>query len=67
MSRGRYDQIANCGLGQSEINIAIGAKAPETFFGELADQCRGGKREQGGITDLGEMRVNPPTSCLPVI
>ena len=51
LSRGRYNQIANFVLAQSEINIAIGDKAPEKYFEELAEQCDGGKKKYGGITD----------------
>ena len=32
MSRGRYNQIANDEVPQSEINIAIGDKAPLNLF-----------------------------------
>src|SRR5690348_14171906 len=35
LSRGRYNQIANYALTQSEINIAIGHKAPAVYFTEL--------------------------------
>ncbi len=45
LTRGRYNQIANFVLAQSEINIAIGDKAPERYFGELAEQCNGGSQE----------------------
>ena len=48
LSRGRYNQIANFVLAQSEINIAIGDKAPEQYFKELAEQCAGGKKKYGG-------------------
>ena len=50
LARGRYNQIANFVLAQSEINIAIGDKAPEKYFQELAEQCDGGKKKYGGIT-----------------
>jgi hypothetical protein len=65
LARGRYNQIANFVLAQSEINIAIGDKAPEVYFAELANQCGGGKKKYGGITDRVEMRANLRTSCLP--
>ena len=39
LPRGRYNQIANFVLAQSEINIAISDKAPEFYFKELAEQC----------------------------
>ena len=50
---------------ESEINIAIGDLAPEVYFKELAEQCAGGKKKYGGITDVAEMRVNLRMSCLP--
>ena len=65
LSRGRYNQIANFVLTQSEINIAIGDKRPEQYFGELAEQCKGGKRRYGGIVDVDEMKANLRISCIP--
>lgn len=65
LSRGRYNQIANFVLAQSEINIAIGDKAPDQYFQELAEQCAGGKRRYGGITERQELRANLCMSCLP--
>ena len=65
LARGRYNQIANFVLAQSEINIAIGDKPPEKYFAELADQCNGGKSKYGGITDTDEMRANLRMSCVP--
>jgi hypothetical protein len=65
VTRGRYNQIANFVLAQSEINIAIGDKAPEAYFAELAEQCNGGPRKYGGITTDEEMRANLRMNCLP--
>jgi hypothetical protein len=65
LSRGRYNQIGNFVLAQSEINIAIGHKAPAVYFLQLREQCSGGKKKYGGITDLEEMRANMKMSCLP--
>jgi hypothetical protein len=65
LARGRYNQIANFVLAQSEINIAIGDKAPEIYFRELVEQCSGGKRKYGGITDLDDLRANLRMSCIP--
>lgn len=65
LPRGRYNQIANFVLAQSEINIAIGDRPPEIYFAELAEQCAGGPKKYGGITDLDEMRANLRTSCVP--
>ena len=65
LSRGRYNQIANFVLAQSEINIAIGDKAPELYFKELLAQCGGGDKKYGGITEEEELRVNLRMSCVP--
>jgi len=65
LSRGRYNQIANFVLAQSEINIAIGDKPPEKYFKELAEQVSGGAKKYGGITDEGDLRANLRASCIP--
>ena len=65
LTRGRYNQIANFALAQSEINIAIGAKAPAIYFKELVQQCSGGTRKYGGITDLAELKANLEENCIP--
>lgn len=63
--KGQYNQIANFVLAQSEINIAIGDKAPEVYFAELVKQADGGKKKYGGITEEKEMRANLRMHCLP--
>jgi hypothetical protein len=65
LSRGRYNQIANFVLAQSEINIAIGDKPPLRYFAEVAEQCNGGSKKYGGITDEMQLRQNLKMSCLP--
>jgi hypothetical protein len=65
LSRGKYNQIANFVLAQSEINIAIGCKAPNVYFQEIADQCAGGKKKYGGISDPDEMAANFAMNCIP--
>ena len=65
LQRGRYNQIANFALTQSEINIAIGDKSPEKYFGELAAQCAGGKKKYGNITSITEMKQNLTLHCIP--
>jgi hypothetical protein len=65
LSRGRYNQIANYALAQSEINIAIGSKAPAVYFREVMEQCQGGPKKYGGITDLDELKVNLREHCIP--
>ena len=52
-------------VAQSEINIAIGAKAPAVYFKELAEQCSGGAKKYGGITDKAEAIANLRANCIP--
>jgi len=66
LQRGTYNQIANYVVAQSEINIAIGAKPPSSYFKELAEQCNGGMKKYGGITDKAEMAANLAMNCIPV-
>jgi len=65
LSRGRYNQIANFVMAQSEINIAIKDKAPEKYFSEVVDQVNGGRKHYGGITDPARLRENFEQNCLP--
>jgi hypothetical protein len=65
LSRGRYNQISNFVIAQSEINIAISDKAPETYFSQLIEQVGGGERRYGGITDEKTLRENLAENCLP--
>ena len=64
-SCGRYDQIANFVLAQSEIDIVIKDKPPEQYFREVADQCNGGKKKYGRITSADALRANLRVHCLP--
>lgn len=65
LAKGMYNQIANYVIAQSEINIAIGAKAPIIYFDELSEQCNGGVKKYGGITDKEEMAANLAVNCIP--
>ena len=64
-SRGVYNQIANFVVAQSEINIAIGAKAPSIYFAELAKQVNGGTKKYGGIANRDELLANFRMNCIP--
>lgn len=66
LPRGQYNQVANYAVTQSEINIAIGNKEPAAYFAELAEQCSGGKKKYGNITDENELRQNLASHCIPV-
>lgn len=64
LSSGTYNQIANYVIAQSEINIAVGAKAPAVYFGELAQQVSGNPIRYGGITDRLQLVDNLRANCL---
>lgn len=66
LTRGRYNQIANFVMAQSEINIAIGEKSPEVYFKEIVQQVNGGPKRYGGITDPKLLRQNFEENCLPI-
>ncbi len=51
----------------SEINIAIGYKAPEKYFHELLSQCNGGEKSYGGISSEIDLRSNLEMNCRPVL
>lgn len=65
LSRGRYNQIANYAIAQSEINIAISDRPPSVYFPEMLEQSRGGVRRYGGISDEAELRANLHSHCIP--
>jgi hypothetical protein len=66
LPRSRYNQVANYVLAQSEINIAIGDKAPASYFQQLVEQCAGGKKRYGGITDLDQLKTNLRQHAIPI-
>lgn len=47
------------------VEIAIGDKPPGRYFKELVEQCNGGKKKYGGITDIVDLRANLRMHCLP--
>ena len=65
LNRGRYNQIANFAISQSEINISIGDKPPSIYFKELRKQCAGGRQRYGGIIDLDDLEENLAEHCIP--
>ncbi len=66
LQRGRYNQIANFVVAQSEININIGDEAPDKVFGALHDQVAGGPVRFGGITDREMLEENLTQNCIPL-
>jgi|ERR1035441_2811528 hypothetical protein len=66
LARGQYNQIANYVVAQSEINIAIGHKQPQVYFTQLFEQCNGGAKRYGNITDPDGLRENLRMHCIPI-
>jgi len=66
LNRGMYNQIANYVMAQSEINIAIGAKSPQHYFGEIINQINSGSLKYGGITSSDELLTNLEMNCVPI-
>ena len=66
LQRGRYNQIANYVLMQSEINVSIGDKPPSTYFSGLLEQCQDGTSRYGGINDADRLQENLSAHCIPV-
>lgn len=65
LTRGRYNQIANFAVTQSEINIAIGKTPPEEVFAALRAQVSGGPVKYGGITDRDQLIENLTENAIP--
>ena len=65
LPRGRYNQIANFAVTQSEINIAIGKTSPEEIFAALREQVSGGPVKYGGITDRDQLVENLIQNAIP--
>jgi hypothetical protein len=49
---------------QQEVNIAVGNKAPDAYFSEVLEQCRGGVLKYGGISSLDELHENLKSNCI---
>jgi uncharacterized protein with ParB-like and HNH nuclease domain len=65
LARGQYNQIANYAVTQTEININIGNKEPRIYFTQLLEQCRGGPKLYGNITDEKDLKDNYRMNCIP--
>ncbi len=65
LTRSQYNQVANYAVTQSEINIAIGNKEPRVYLQQLLEQCDGGPKRYGNITDRDELRENFRMNCIP--
>ena len=65
LGRSQYNQIANYVYMQQEINIQVGDKAPDVYFGHLSEQCHGGEMKYGAINDIHNLHVNLKENAIP--
>lgn len=65
LNRGRYNQIANFALAQSEINIAIGDRPPAAYLRDVEKQCETKKPKIGGIVVQKQLDANLAQHCVP--
>lgn len=65
MNRGKYNQIANYVIMQSEINIAIGDKAPSDYFTRLFENVNNGNNYYGAIKEPEKLDSNLAMHCIP--
>ncbi len=65
LAKGKYNQIANYVMMQSEINIAIKDRSPSEYFSELLEHSRNGKAAYGAIDDFESMSENFKVHCIP--
>ena len=65
LTRGQYNQIANYVYMQQEINIKVGDKSPDVYFGHLSEQCHGGEKKYGAITEMHQLHENLKENAIP--
>jgi len=65
LTKGKYNQIANYVMMQSEINIAIKDRAPSEYFSELLYHVNNQNAAYGAINDMDEMMSNFKLHCIP--
>lgn len=65
ITKGKYNQIANYVMMQSEINISIKDHSPAEYFSRLINKSKAGKAAYGAITDIDEIKDNFKMHCIP--
>lgn len=60
-----YNQDANYVYLDKPINISIGNKAPNVYFGEAFEQCETQTIKVGAITDKQQLLENLKANCIP--
>lgn len=60
-----YNQIANYVVCEKPIDTAISNTEPKEYFMEILEQCSGGQKKYGNITDLNMLQENFRMNCIP--
>jgi hypothetical protein len=63
--RGRYNQVANFAITQTETNIKIRDREPKVYFADVVKQASGGELSYGAINDPAELEANLTANCIP--
>lgn len=63
--RGRYNQIANFAVTQTETNIKIRDREPKVYFADVVKQTNGGELSYGAINDASALSANLAANCIP--
>jgi uncharacterized protein with ParB-like and HNH nuclease domain len=63
--RTKYNQVANYVYLDTQLNISIGAKAPNEYFKLAFEQCETKSIIYGNITELECLLQNMETNCIP--
>ncbi len=63
--KGRYNQIANFAITQTETNIKIRDREPIVYFADVVEQTNGGEMNYGAINDPDSLAENLRANCIP--
>lgn len=66
LTRKKYNQIANYVYMQQEVNIQVGDKSPDVYFGEVLGQCEGGDLKYGAISKIDDLHDNLRQNSIPL-
>jgi hypothetical protein len=60
-----YNQVANYTYLDTSVNIAVGKKAPNEYFGEVLAQCKAGNITIGTLANEEDFYANITANCIP--
>ena len=60
-----YNQVANYTYLDTPVNIAVGKKPPEEYFGKAISACSGENKDGWAITDEADFWKNLDENCIP--